>query len=108
MARLMRMGDARRGKPHDVYMPDDLFERIMVQALRRDVPISEYLTAILEAAVPDHLDTCPTVWVSDTPLGRATLELDRGRGWGPDAFLELARAVVAELEAEGDSSAVAA
>jgi hypothetical protein len=51
----MRMGVARRVKPHTVYLPDDLFERILIQARCRDKTISEYLTATLESVVPDHL-----------------------------------------------------
>jgi hypothetical protein len=34
--------------------PLDLFERILVQAHRRDKTISEYVTMILERQVPDH------------------------------------------------------
>jgi hypothetical protein len=37
-----------------IYLPDDLFERILVQAHRRDRTISEYVTGILERQVPDH------------------------------------------------------
>jgi hypothetical protein len=94
MARTTKLGVAARVA---LYMSDDLFERILVQALRRDVPISEYLTAILEAEVPGHFAAGPTVWELDTPLGRATLELDRGAGLA--AALALARDLVAELEA---------
>jgi hypothetical protein len=52
-----RAGDARvakRIKGRTIYLPDDLFERILVQAHRRDRTISEYVTAILERQVPDH------------------------------------------------------
>lgn len=41
-------------KGHTIYLPDDLFERIMVAAHRRDKTISEYVAAILERQVPDH------------------------------------------------------
>jgi hypothetical protein len=37
-----------------IYLPDDLFERILVQAHRRDRTISEYVAGILERQVPDH------------------------------------------------------
>lgn len=37
-----------------VYLHDDLFERIIVQAHRRKKTISEYVAAILERQVPDH------------------------------------------------------
>jgi hypothetical protein len=49
---------ARKGrgiKGHTVYLPNDLFERITVQALRKDKTISEYLTVLLRRYVPDHL-----------------------------------------------------
>lgn len=45
---------ARKIKGRTIYLPDDLFERIMVQAHRRDKTISEYVTMILERQVPDH------------------------------------------------------
>ncbi len=45
---------ARRVKGRTVYLPDDLFERILVQAHRRGRTISEYVTAVLERQVPDH------------------------------------------------------
>src|SRR5262249_22894977 len=45
---------ARRIKGRTVYIPDDLFERIIVQAHRRDKTISEYVVAILDRQVPDH------------------------------------------------------
>jgi hypothetical protein len=58
-------GTARKAKPVDarttkkmkgrtIYLPDDLFERILVQAHRRNRTISEYVTGILERQVPDH------------------------------------------------------
>jgi hypothetical protein len=48
-------GDAaKRIKGRTVYIPDDLFERILVQSHRRNKTISEYITAILERQVPDH------------------------------------------------------
>ena len=45
---------AKRIKGRTVYIPDDLFERILVAAHRRDRTISEYITFILERQVPDH------------------------------------------------------
>lgn len=45
---------AKRIKARTIYLPDDLFERILVQAHRRDRTISEYVAAILERQVPDH------------------------------------------------------
>ena len=45
---------AKRIKGRTVYIPDDLFERILVQSHRRNKTISEYITAILERQVPDH------------------------------------------------------
>jgi hypothetical protein len=46
-------------KGRTIYLPDDLFERIMVQAHRRDKTISEYVTMILERQVPDHRTVGP-------------------------------------------------
>jgi hypothetical protein len=37
-----------------IFLPDDLFEWIAVEALRRDQTISEYMQAILEGQVPDR------------------------------------------------------
>jgi hypothetical protein len=37
-----------------IYIPDDLFERIIVQAHRKNRTISEYVVGILERQVPDH------------------------------------------------------
>lgn len=45
---------ARRIKGRTIYLPDDLFERILVQAHRHDRTISEYVAGILERQVPDH------------------------------------------------------
>jgi hypothetical protein len=45
---------ARRIKGRTIYLPDDLFERILVQAHRRDRTISEYVAGILERQVPDY------------------------------------------------------
>jgi hypothetical protein len=45
---------AKRIKGRTIYIPDDLFERIIVQAHRRDRTISEYVVAILDRQVPDH------------------------------------------------------
>lgn len=45
---------ARKIKGRTIYLPEDLFERIMVQAHRKGRTISEYVTAILERQVPDY------------------------------------------------------
>jgi hypothetical protein len=45
---------ARRIRGRTVYIPDDLFERVLVQAHRKDKTISEYVVAILDRQVPDH------------------------------------------------------
>ena len=45
---------AKKIKGRTIYLPDDLFERILVQAHRRDRTISEYVTMILDRQVPDH------------------------------------------------------
>ena len=45
---------AKKIRGRTVYIPDDLFERIIVQAHRRDRTISEYVVGILERQVPDH------------------------------------------------------
>jgi hypothetical protein len=53
-ARAVDARAAKRIKGRTIYLPDDLFERILVQAHRRDRTISEYVAAILERQVPDH------------------------------------------------------
>lgn len=45
---------AKKIKGRTVYLPDDLFERIIVQAHRKDVTISDYIAALLDRHVPDH------------------------------------------------------
>ena len=45
---------AKRIRGRTIYLPDDLFERFLVQAHRRDRTISEYVAGILERQVPDH------------------------------------------------------
>jgi hypothetical protein len=45
---------AARIKGRTIDLPDDLFERILVQAHRRDRTISEYVAGILDRQVPDH------------------------------------------------------
>jgi hypothetical protein len=42
---------------HTIYLPDALFERILVQAHRKKRTISEYVTVILERQVPDYRTT---------------------------------------------------
>jgi len=51
---LKALAPARRIRGRTIYLPDDLFERILVQAHRRDWTISEYVAGILERQVPDH------------------------------------------------------
>ena len=41
-------------KARTLYLPEPLFERIMVQAHRKGKTISEYVTTILERQVPDY------------------------------------------------------
>ena len=45
---------AKGFKGRTVYMPDDLFERVLVQAHRKGKTISEYVVMVLERGVPDH------------------------------------------------------
>ncbi|MDG3008341.1 hypothetical protein [Paludisphaera mucosa] len=45
---------AKRIKPRTIHLPDDLFERILVQSHRRGRTISEYVAALLDRHVPDH------------------------------------------------------
>jgi hypothetical protein len=46
--------NGKRTRGRTVYLHDDLFERILVAAHRRDRTISEYVAGILERQVPDH------------------------------------------------------
>jgi hypothetical protein len=55
--RANRMPVARTGKKikgRTIYIPDDLWERIIVQSHRKDLTISEYVVNLLERHVPDH------------------------------------------------------
>jgi len=45
---------AKKIKGRTIYLLDDLFERILVQAHRKNRTISEYVAAILDRQVPDH------------------------------------------------------
>src|SRR4051794_27885785 len=45
---------AKKAKGRTIYLDDALFERVVVQSLRRGKTISEYVAAILERQVPDH------------------------------------------------------
>lgn len=45
---------AKRSKGRTIYIDDGLWERIIVQAHRKDRTISEYVCALLERHVPDH------------------------------------------------------
>jgi hypothetical protein len=42
----------KKVKPRTVYLPDDLFERVWLQAHRKDMTISEYVTWALSRQVP--------------------------------------------------------
>lgn len=44
----------KKPKGRTIYLPDDLFERVVVQSLRRNMTISEYVARLLERQVPDH------------------------------------------------------
>ncbi|MDB5348966.1 MAG: hypothetical protein JWN86_213 [Planctomycetota bacterium] len=59
VARKTREAEGRTAKKTSVkgrtiYLPETLFERIMVQAHRKGRTISEYVTGILERQVPDY------------------------------------------------------
>lgn len=41
-------------KPRTIYLPENLFERIMVQAHRKGLTISDYVTNLLNRHVPDY------------------------------------------------------
>lgn len=45
---------AKKTKARTIHLPDDLFERILVQSHRRDKTISEYVSMLLDRHVPDH------------------------------------------------------
>jgi hypothetical protein len=53
-SRTSRSTGAKRIKGRTVYIEDSLFERIIVQAHRKDRTISEYISALLDRHVPDH------------------------------------------------------
>jgi hypothetical protein len=53
-ARAVDARAARRIRGRTIYLPDDLFERILVQAHRRDRTISEYVTSVLDRQVSDY------------------------------------------------------
>lgn len=44
-------------KGRTIYLPETLFERIMVQAHRKHKTISEYVSAVLDRHVPDYRTT---------------------------------------------------
>jgi hypothetical protein len=56
---------AKRIKGRTVYLPDDLFERIIVQAHRKDLTISDYIANLLDRHVPDHRRVGPASIVTD-------------------------------------------
>jgi hypothetical protein len=45
---------AARRTGRTVYIPDDLWERVIVQSHRRRMTCSDYIAGILERNVPDH------------------------------------------------------
>ena len=45
---------AKRVTGRTIYIPDDVWERIIVQSHRRNRTMSEYVVSILERQVPDH------------------------------------------------------
>ena len=45
---------AKKVKGRTIYLADDLFERIMFQAHRRELTISDYVASVLNRHVPDH------------------------------------------------------
>src|SRR5947208_1491591 len=59
---------AKKIKGRTIYIPDDLFERIIVQAHRRDLTISDYCVLLLDRHVPDHrrIGTAPSAEQGDT------------------------------------------
>jgi hypothetical protein len=61
---------AKRVTGHTIYLPDDLFERILVQSHRRKKNISDYVTGILERHVPDYR-TSRVESAGDTEQGTA-------------------------------------
>lgn len=50
-----RVKAANKVKGRTLYLPDALFERIIVQAHRRNMNYSDYVTWVLDKNVPDHL-----------------------------------------------------
>jgi hypothetical protein len=44
----------QKPRARTIYLTNDLFERIIVQAHRRDRTISEYVQGVLDRQVPDH------------------------------------------------------
>lgn len=63
---------AKRIKGRTVYIPDDLWERMIVQAHRRDLTISDYACLLLDRHVPDHR----VVRASSTPAADQGDDLD--------------------------------
>lgn len=55
----------RKPKARTVYLDDNLFERVLVQAHRRGRTISEYVSSVLERQVPDHRVVRPDAPDSD-------------------------------------------
>ena len=45
---------SKKSKPRTIHLPDDLFERVLVQSHRRGLTISDYVASVLDRQVPDH------------------------------------------------------
>lgn len=54
-ARTVDARAAKRIRGRTIYLPDDLFERILVQAHRRGRTISEFVSHVLDRHVPNHI-----------------------------------------------------
>jgi hypothetical protein len=62
----------RKIRGRTIYLDDGLFERILVAAHRRDRTISEFVAALLDRHVPNHLAARPDP-VEDQPREPETL-----------------------------------
>jgi hypothetical protein len=72
----------KKVKGRTIYLHDDLWERIIVQAHRKDLTISDYVADRLERNVPNHraIGSGPSVVLSDDQEQRAI-------GSGPSVVL---------------------
>src|SRR4051794_17342713 len=53
-ARASAAAAVRKTKPRTLHLPDELFERLLVQSHRKGRTISDYVAALLDRHVPDH------------------------------------------------------